>query len=390
MMLEQATIRFLGRSVYTDQNSVYMDERQYEFLCQLAKPFAQAEYVCFAEDDSPDGQMDHLVPVDESELRLHVNEAWQGGGWLARCDGLRRNRAALVRDSPTVSYTFLPGTFSFLLAPFAFSNSDLNVLYFGKDAQVSARGLKNGQLLNRAQRGLYRFGQQYLLERADLTFVRDPRVTDIQNDSNVRLSKPVSDLVGRLDSIDRPVCASEPIRLLYVGNFRRTKGHRYVVDAAARLNDTASFDIELRLVGTGPTIEETKRQVKSAGLGDRTTFTGYIGDIDSLVSEYRTADVFALPSITEGFPRVLNEAFEAGLPVVATAVGGIPYVVNDREHAMLVPPRDSDALADAITGVVADEHLRNRLVSNGKQIADELAGDPAEQHVSAIQEVAVQ
>ena len=83
---------------------------------------------------------------------------------------------------------------------------------------------------------------------------------------------------------------------------------------------------------------------------------------------YAAADVLALPSHSEGSPYVLLEAMAAGLPIVATAVGGVPEMITDDESALLVPAHDPDAVAAAIARVLSDSGLARRLTANAAQL----------------------
>ena len=91
------------------------------------------------------------------------------------------------------------------------------------------------------------------------------------------------------------------------------------------------------------------------------TFTGQLSDIQPF---YAMADVLVLPSHSEGSPNVLLEAMAANLPIVATAVGGVPEIVEDSKSALLVPASDPTAMATAIARVLADRHLAEQLTQN--------------------------
>jgi glycosyltransferase involved in cell wall biosynthesis len=115
-------------------------------------------------------------------------------------------------------------------------------------------------------------------------------------------------------------------------------------------------DVTAVLAGDGPLRAEVERA--AAPLGERVTFPGFVADPAPVLA---AADVFVLPSAAENCPLALLQAMATGLPVVASRVGGIPEVVTDREHGLLVPPGDPAPLAAALTALAADPALRVRL-----------------------------
>jgi glycosyltransferase involved in cell wall biosynthesis len=101
------------------------------------------------------------------------------------------------------------------------------------------------------------------------------------------------------------------------------------------------------------------------GLKERVVFAGQVSDVNSF---YAAADVFVLPSHSEGSPHVLLEAMAAEVPVVATSVGGVPEIVEDDVSALLVPSADPTALASAISRVLNDKELARRLTKNAAEL----------------------
>jgi glycosyltransferase involved in cell wall biosynthesis len=87
--------------------------------------------------------------------------------------------------------------------------------------------------------------------------------------------------------------------------------------------------------------------------------------------QYATADLFTLPSRMENFPLVLLEAMASGLPVAATAVGGVPELVVHGETGLLVPPNDPDALADAINDLLDDPEEMEEMGARGRQLVSD-------------------
>lgn len=104
--------------------------------------------------------------------------------------------------------------------------------------------------------------------------------------------------------------------------------------------------------------EELSRLALRLGIGSRVRFTGFRADVPELLSQ---AAVSVLPSLSEGLSNTLLESMAAGVPVVATRVGGTPEAVEHGEHALLVPPRDASALADAIAAMLLDHRLAERI-----------------------------
>jgi glycosyltransferase involved in cell wall biosynthesis len=151
--------------------------------------------------------------------------------------------------------------------------------------------------------------------------------------------------------------ARSPV-VLCVANFWRYKGHRFLIEAAARLRDNG-IPCTLVLVGQQPPTEPSERTALgdlAERLGVDARFLGPRTDVERLLAR---ADVFALPSLTEGMSNSIMEAMAAGRPVVATDVGGTRELLDG--CGVLVPPADSDALAAGLAKVLTDPELAARL-----------------------------
>ncbi|MFJ3922889.1 glycosyltransferase family 4 protein [Streptomyces sp. NPDC090022] len=158
--------------------------------------------------------------------------------------------------------------------------------------------------------------------------------------------------------------------LLYVGRMDRSsawKGVDVLVRALARVPDA-----RLRLVGGGDMVADLLALAADLGVGDRVEAAGELTG-DALVAAVRGAAVLALPSLTasESFGMALVEAMACGTPVVGSAVGGIPYVIEDGESGLLVPPGDAEALAAACARLLDDAELADRLGAAGRRRAEE-------------------
>jgi glycosyltransferase involved in cell wall biosynthesis len=158
-------------------------------------------------------------------------------------------------------------------------------------------------------------------------------------------------------------CETLPIQLLYVGRLVPVKGLRYLLGAVKLLQDRG-IEVKLQLVGGGAQKAELIAQAADLGVTERVTFTGRVPFGPDLLARYRQADIFILPSLSEGVPKTLLEAMASGLPVVATRVGGVPDVVCDNETGILVNPRAPDELAHAVERLIMDPKLRKTMIEN--------------------------
>lgn len=148
--------------------------------------------------------------------------------------------------------------------------------------------------------------------------------------------------------------------LLGVGAVVPRKGFDVLVAALARLADTPWRGTIAGSLDRDPaTAQALRAQIDGAGIADRVTLTGALGQ-DDLDRVYRSADIFVLPSRHEGYGMAFAEAMARGLPVVAVAAGAVPATVP-RGAGRLVPPDDAEALAGVLGDLLADRALRGRL-----------------------------
>lgn len=152
----------------------------------------------------------------------------------------------------------------------------------------------------------------------------------------------------------------DPLRLLWVGQLRPVKGLLHLLQALRCLCDEGQR-MDLRLVGDGEQRDALSAAVTEMGLDGMVRLAGYVAPGPALDAEYEEADVFVLPSLSEGIPKVLFEAMARAMPVVATKVGGVPDVVCDGENGLLVPAGDARALARALSRIGSDQDLRGHL-----------------------------
>ena len=165
-----------------------------------------------------------------------------------------------------------------------------------------------------------------------------------------------------------------------VANFREQKDYPNLLDAARLLVDRG-VPVRFVAVGQGPLETEMRARSNELGLRENVIFTGFRDDATRVMA---AVDVFTLASKWEGLPVALMEALALGLPVVATNVGGVGEAMNDGVDALLVPPSDPAALADALQRVSAHPDLRKRLAVASAARASEFDASRAVQRIEQV------
>jgi len=167
---------------------------------------------------------------------------------------------------------------------------------------------------------------------------------------------PYERAIERRDETRRALgVAPEELLVGAVGRLEPVKGFTYFVSAARQILASAP-EARFVLVGQGSMANDLRRQ--SADLGDRFRLLGPRDDVPDLMA---AMDVSVLTSLNEGMGRVLLEAGAAATPVVATQVGGVPDVIADGQTGILVPPRDPQAVADAVCSLARDPERRRAM-----------------------------
>ena len=158
-----------------------------------------------------------------------------------------------------------------------------------------------------------------------------------------------------------------------IGRFAPTKGHSYLIDAFAKVKSQVS-KVQLVFVGDGRLMDDIQLKVQQAGLDNCVYFVGRRDDVPQIL---RAMDVFVLPSIAEGLPRVLLEAMAAGVLCIGTNVGGVPDILNGGEFGFLALSQDSDALVKCmLESISLSEQQRNEIIEKSQQrIIDEYSHD---------------
>lgn len=187
-----------------------------------------------------------------------------------------------------------------------------------------------------------------------------------------------ADIVALEDALTRP-WGNAP-RIVSVGRLDPEKNPFLLLDVLQRLRGSG-VDWRLTVAGDGPCRPDLESAAHSRGLGDAVDFLGEVPNGPALWETYREGNVFLHVSLTEGLPQVLFEAHAAGLPVVATDVGGVRDALDGGRTGLLIPPRDAVAAVAALERIRDDAALRARLIGDGLTSVRE---DTLERHLDRL------
>jgi glycosyltransferase involved in cell wall biosynthesis len=187
----------------------------------------------------------------------------------------------------------------------------------------------------------------------------DPaKISVIYNAVDFSQGRPATSRAAVRDALGIP--AGAPVAGI-IARLTEQKGHRHLLDALSATPALAA--VHLMVVGGGDLRDELGRNADALGLSSRVHFTGPRRDLGDLLG---AMDVFVMPSLWEGLPLSLVLAMGAAVPVVATAVAGIPEVVDSGRTGVLVPPGDATALGVALARVFGDPAFRHRIAVDGQ------------------------
>lgn len=150
--------------------------------------------------------------------------------------------------------------------------------------------------------------------------------------------------------------------LIFVGTLRPIKGVRYLIEAF-KIISNKRHDVQLNIVGDGEERDILERLTVSYGLAESVNFIG--GVSSNKIPEYLAdADIFVLPSLSEGMPLVILEAMASGLPIIATGVGGLPDILQNGDNGFLVQPRSPGLIAEKILYLLENENVMREIAEN--------------------------
>jgi glycosyltransferase involved in cell wall biosynthesis len=194
-------------------------------------------------------------------------------------------------------------------------------------------------------------------------YAGDARTVKIDNGVDVtRFSGSISrdDAKIALSLGKRPVVG-------FVGRLTSDKGVSYLLRSARLLKDQG-VELEVLIVGEGDFSRALHDEAVHLGIAEQVRFLGRREDMPRV---YAAMDVLVLPSLKEAFPMVVLEAMAAGIPVIATRVGDVPYILNEGECGVLVEQENALALSDAIRNLIGDQAAMRRVALSGQRRARE-------------------
>ena len=245
-----------------------------------------------------------------------------------------------------------------------------------------------------SQRGDYhaRYGrlrlwltEKVVYHHADVVLTNSDRLRD-----NLRHRYPDKHISVVRNIIDLPVCTPRPSHhdsltrhIVSVGRLDPEKGQHCFIQALNLLNTQfACSDFTATILGDGDLREELHHLVNFYRLSNRIQLPGYCQDIFTILS---SAHLFVLPSLHESSPNALIEAMGVGLPCIASAVGGVLDLIEDRESGLLVPPAEPEALAEAIHRLLTNRELTLHLGKNARRKIHQMFNN--EQSIRQLEEV---
>lgn len=262
--------------------------------------------------------------------------------------------------------------------------------------QVKLLNVGNKSLRLKLKLHYLELSKRFALRRADVVLVRGEK--DISKYKKftkkpIIHSSPIIGFTNNSSYARKDSCNGDEINVLFVGDLTKRKRPGDIIPAisfAEKLCPSNTFNI-IYVGKEHESIKEriTKKELLSEGkkyrLKGSIKFLGYINDIELLGALYIKADIFILPSMLEGFPRVVNEALLFSLPSIITEVGGIKGSLVDRKHVLFFKPQDINGMAKLIKLIVEDSVLRKRLIKNGHLWAQNQLKDAAwSQHLKEL------
>ena len=214
--------------------------------------------------------------------------------------------------------------------------------------------------------------EKIIYRYADALLTNSDRIRD-----NLRHRYPDKRILAIRNLLDLPDLPTQshsdapPLwHIVSVGRLTAEKGHQYLIEALHLLNTKFNRqNFTATILGDGALRTDLAQLAHRYHLSDRIQMPGFCDDIFSMLS---TAHLFVLPSLHESSPNALIEAMGVGLPCIASSVGGVLDLIDHQENGLLIPPRASGVLAEAINRLLTDQELAVHLGRNARQRIEEM------------------
>lgn len=365
-----------GDSIYTYDNTYYSRlEAVHDYLDYLENRSVLDYFAVENSIASPESHFSIPVPPE----RVHPQKT---GGILRFLKSLFVNINAVyhLRDERPASLVYLPDVFGYLIFAILYIVSARTMVYYQSDTLEVCR---NNSDVGWVTNVLYRTLDPHVLRLSDAVIYRDHQTKSRADDPEkcVR-SRPLIPLsVG--DCHERKGSIDEPVNVLFVGVLEERKNVGALIKAVESINREGVMEAQLTIVGDGP----CRDHLQQIALDSNTDvhFSGFVHRRQELLDEYRSADVFVIPSAQEGFPRVITEAMSQSLPVITTMVGEIDEELSSNE-ALLIDDSNPETIANAIITLASNNEIRQGYIGAGIDRARRVLSESAqEQHFRILQ-----
>ncbi len=234
-------------------------------------------------------------------------------------------------------------------------------------------GIDNSELIDMHSMGLKFFSREFI--RLDIQTIKNSDNITVVSNSCAKELQEIYKINNNLVVVNNGVDTNhfipkkrhdmKKLYILYTGRLDSRKGLVDLIECAKYVCQE-HYDIKFILTGEGTIKKYLEQRIVDLGLKNNFYFAGFV-DRSRLIEYYQNAAVYVLPSYYEGLPTTLLEAMSCGIPSVATDVEGSSELIKNGETGLLVPPRDSKRLAEAILRLLDDEELRKTLGGNARE-----------------------
>ncbi len=251
-----------------------------------------------------------------------------------------------------------------------------HILFLGGNQEEVVRnkysGLKKWCAIRLAR--LFDRIDRYWMDKGLITLATGSEVIERLSKPGRRIYPYFTSLISSEDIVYRDVRDISPNSavILYAGFLTENKGVHILLRAFARFREEYhSPDIKLHLAGDGYYRPQLEALCEELEIRRNVVFQGFIGDREKLKKLFMESDLFVLPSMSEGIPKVLLEAMAYGVPILTTDVGGIPDIILNEVNGLMVPPDSVEELLNRIAAILGDLKFRQKLVEGGYRFIQE-------------------